>query len=214
MPVPAIPEAPVPITIPDSLQLDHARALLLMCELNRKRAGKDNPLGLVDFTTWVNAFYERFGLNGWSHCSDLIYKFQLVHGAPRLPEGNSFRPAPALAIEPEIVHRALNAIEETLRMVLTPVPACFSADYVERPKLVMEEGSIIQTPAGPARLTREAQGAFVAVLVNPPAEPKKPANDAGAGLGMSADTKKGEDRREDADPKRGSQADPKATRGA
>ena len=170
MPVPAIPEAPVPITIPENLELDHARALFLLCELNRKRAGKDNPLGLVDFRAWVDAFYERYGLNGWSHCSDLIYKFQLAHGAPRLPEGNSFRPAPAIAIEPELALRALHKVERELEMVLTPVPAWFDPNYVERPRLALEEGAVINTPAGPARLVRQADGSILAVPVNPPAK--------------------------------------------
>lgn len=223
MPVPAIPEAPVPVTISEGLELDHARALLLLCELNRKRAGKDNPLGLVDFTAWVNAFYERYGLNGWSHCSDLIYKFQLAHGAPRLPEGNSFRPAPAIAIEPQLALRALNAIEEKLRMVLTPEPGWFDPNYIERPKLTLEEGAVIDTPAGPARLTRDAHGGVVAVLINRPVtppvtppvtSPSRPAANDDGGAGMDPDQKKGEDRREDANSKRSGQADTKAARGA
>lgn len=221
MPVPAIPEAPVPITIPENLELDHARALFLLCELNRKRAGKDNPLGLVDFRAWVDAFYERYGLNGWSHCSDLIYKFQLAHGAPRLPEGNSFRPAPALAIEPELALRALHKVERELEMVLTPVPAWFDPNYVERPRLALEEGAVINTPAGPARLVRQADGSILAVPVNPPAkvDPKVDTSKGGthddsadAAARMDAAGKKGEDRREDADSKRSGEADTKATR--
>ena len=221
MPVPAIPEAPVPITIPEALELNHARALFLLCELNRRRAGKDNPLGLVDFKAWVDACYERYGQNFWSHCSDLIYKFQLAHGAPRLPEGNSFRPAPAIAIEPEIVLRVLNRIEGEFRMIPTPVPVWFAPDYVERPKLALEEGAVINTPAGPARLVRQPDGSILAVPTNPPISPpakvdtSKGGTDdeaAAAAARMDAAGRKGEDRREDADSKRSGEADTKATR--
>ncbi len=233
MPVPAIPEAPVPITIPEALELNHARALFLLCELNRRRAGKENPLGLVDFKAWVDVCYERYGQNFWSHCSDLIYKFQLAHGAPRLPEGNSFRPAPAIAIEPEIALRVLNRIENELRMIPTPVPVWFAPDYVERPRLALEEGAVINTPAGPARLVRQPDGSILAVPTNQPISPpmsppispsanphtkvdtSKGGTDdeaAAAAARMDAAGRKGEDRREDADSKRSGEADTKATR--
>jgi hypothetical protein len=204
MPVPTIPEAAIPVTIPGSIELNHARALLVLCKLNRERAGKDNPLGLVEFKVWTEACYDQYGLNFWSHCTDLVYKYKLAHGAPRQPGGNSFRPAPAIAIEPAIALRELNRIEEEHKMVVTPEPEWFDPEYVEQPKGVAEDGTIVQTPAGPARLVRQADGTFQAI----------PVSDGAAVAARTGADKKGEERREDANPKRSGATDPKAPRGA